>query len=121
MSAPRRKNSLRLKLMPPPQWQAPQLRRGTVARWQLAPSNQPQTLEVQYRMDATAPGLRRVQLRCAPGCSSNGTSWIWYASKVAARPLLLGTVSAPAGAVLEVEAELEDASVSPGEVQWLAK
>ncbi|MEY4376319.1 MAG: hypothetical protein RJB26_869, partial [Pseudomonadota bacterium] len=61
----------RLKLMPLPQWQAPSLRRGTVARWQRSPGKQPQTLEVQYRINAAAAGLRRVHLHCNPGCSSN--------------------------------------------------
>jgi hypothetical protein len=46
--------------------------------------------------------------------------WHWPAAQVAARPLLLGTVNIPAGAKLEVEAELESATAMPGEVLWLA-
>jgi hypothetical protein len=45
--------------------------------------------------------------------------WNWPAAQVAARPLLLGTVNVPAGAKLEVEAELESATATPGEVLWL--
>jgi hypothetical protein len=108
----------RLNLMPPPQWQAPAVRRGTLARWQLAASAKPQTVEVQYRIPSAAAGLRRVHLRCNPGCSSNSTTWTWPAARVAARPLLLGELQVPAGATVEVEAELESATVAPGEVQW---
>jgi hypothetical protein len=109
----------RLNLMEPPQWQGPTVRRGTVAHWQHAASAKPQTLEVQYRIPSAAVGLRRVHLRCHPGCSSNSTTWTWPAARVAARPLLLGELQVPAGATVEVEAELESATVAPGEVQWL--
>ena len=109
----------RLNLMPPPQWQAPQVQRGSTALWQRPASHSAQTLEVQYRLPAAAAGLRRVHLRCAPGCSSNATTWTWPAARVTARPLLLGEVQVPAGAIVEVEAELESATADPGEVQWL--
>ena len=109
----------RLNLMPPPQWQEPQVQRGNTALWQRSASHSAQTLEVQYRIPSAAAGLRRVHLRCAPGCSSNATTWTWPAARVTARPLLLGELQVPAGATVEVEAELESATADPGEVQWL--
>ena len=118
----------RLKLMAKPAWHAPQVRRGTIARWQfapgaaspqLAPGAASRQIEVQYRIGEAAAGLRRVHLRCTPGCSSASSSWTWPAAYVAARPLLLGELTVPAGATVEVEAELEDSAVAPGEVQWI--
>ena len=114
----------RLKIMPAPPWQASQAQRKGLALWQLPAANTARTIEVQYRFAqyglATGQlGIRRVQLRCAPGCSTSSVVWNWPAAQVAARPLLLGTVNVPAGAKLEVEAELESATATPGEVLWL--
>lgn len=110
----------RLNLMPQPQWRAPAAHRGTIARWKLPTNAAARTVEVQYRFgnSASTANLRRVHLRCAPGCSSNATTWTWPAARVTARPLLLGEVQVPAGATVEVEAELESATADPGEVQW---
>ena len=108
-----------LTLMPAQPWQAPQTQRKTLALWQLPAANTARQMEVQYRFGTGQPGIRRVQLRCTPGCGTSGVTWNWPAARVAARPLLLGTVDVPAGAKLEVEAELESATATPGEVLWL--
>ncbi len=109
----------RLKLMTALAWQAPQTQRKGLALWQLPAANTARQMEVQYRFAAGQPGIRRVRLRCAPDCSANSMVWHWPAAQVAARPLLLGIVNIPAGAKLEVEAELESATATPGEVLWL--
>ena len=110
----------RLKLMSPLPWQAPQTQRKALALWQLPAAKTARQMEVQYRFGTGQTGIRRVQLRCTPGCGTSSMTWNWPAARVAARPLLLGTVDVPAGAKLEVEAELESATATPGEVLWLA-
>ncbi len=109
----------RLKLMSPLPWQVPQTQRKALALWQLPAAKTARQMEVQYRFGTGQPGIRRVQLRCTPGCGTSSMTWNWPAVRVAARPLLLGTVNVPAGAKLEVEAELESATATPGEVLWL--
>ena len=109
----------RLKLMSPLPWQVPQTQRKALALWQLPAAKTARQMEVQYRFGTGQPGIRRVQLRCTPGCGTSSMTWNWPAARVAARPLLLGTVDVPAGAKLEVEAELESATATPGEVLWL--
>ena len=109
----------RLKLMSPLPWQAPQTQRKALALWQLPAAKTARQMEVQYRFGTGQTGIRRVQLRCTPGCGTSSMTWNWPAARVAARPLLLGTVDVPAGAKLEVEAELESATATPGEVLWL--
>ena len=110
----------RLKLMSPLPWQAPQTQRKALALWQLPAASTARQMEVQYRFGTGQPGIRRVHLRCTPGCGTSSMTWNWPAARVAARPLLLGTIDVPAGAKLEVEAELESATAMPGEVLWLA-